>query len=382
MGFCTRTLSLALLASATLLPAAADSGRDYSGRWILDGGRSDLHALSIPAAQTLTVTQTPVAIQCEAAYSGGATRRWSYLLDGTETRVALDASTESSVVKWEGAALLVNTLVSGSRDYTVMDRWYLSEGAVLTITRQVALREGMLEGSLVYMRAAGSEHAANAEPVERTAPTTPARELIRQPSLPSTDALVVAHGTHIGLALRNALDTKHTQEGDHVYLETIAPIAVAGQVVIPRGSFVNGTVTQSKPAKGIKTKGEMYIRFDNLVLPNGVTRDFHSRLVSADSEARGKVDAKEGKITGERDSSGDVRTVAEGGAIGATVGAIAGSAAGHPLSGVGIGAAAGAGVALATIFHGKKPEAVIPRGTILEMVLDRDLTYSRTELPY
>ncbi len=375
-----RALALIVLASATLLAAAPDSGRDFSGHWFLDAGRSDLHALSIPAAQTLNVTETPIGIQCEAGYADGATRRWSYLLDGTETRISIDAATESSVVKWEGAALLVNTLVSGPRDYTVMDRWYLSDGgAVLTIARQVALREGMLEGTLVYTRVAGSEPTGGAEPVER-APAP--RELIRQPAAPSNDALVVTRGTHIGLALRNALDTKHTKEGDHVYLETIAPIAVAGQVVIPRGSYVNGTVTESKPAKGIKTKGEMYIRFDNLVLPNGVTRDFHSRLVSADSEARGTVDSKEGKVTGERDSSGDARTVAEGGGIGATVGAIAGSAAGHPLTGVGIGAAAGAGVALATIFHGKKPEAVLPRGTILEMVLDRDLSYRRNELPY
>jgi hypothetical protein len=52
------------------------------------------------------------------------------------------------------------------------------------------------------------------------------------------------------------------------------------------------------------------------------------------------------------------------------------------LGGVGIGAATGAAVGLAEIFHGKKPEAVLPRGTILEMVLDRDLTFNRNELPY
>jgi type IV secretion system protein VirB10 len=206
--------------------------------------------------------------------------------------------------------------------------------------------------------------------------------LVKQPPVPSATDFVVARGTHIGLSLTNALDTKHSHEGDHVYLQTIAPIAVSGQIVIPRGSYVNGTVTESKPAKGIKTKGEMYIRFDSLVLPNGVTRDFHSRLVSADATTRGTVDPKEGKVTGERDTSGDARTVATGGGIGAGVGAIAGSAAGHPLTGVGIGAAAGAGVALATIFHGKKPEAVLPRGTIVEMVLDRDLTYSRTEVTW
>lgn len=390
MAVPARSLVLALMSATTLLTASPDSGRDFSGRWFLDGRRSDLHALSIPAAQTLTVTQSAIAIQCDAGYADGGSRRWSYLLDGTETRVTADSSTESSIVKWEGAALLVNTLVSGSRDYTVMDRWLLSNGgAVLTITRQVALREGMLEGSLVYTRGAGPGAAAGPEPVERAAPVAPAmpaesappRDLIRQPA-PAAADLVVTRGTHIGLSLRNSLDTKHSKEGDHVYLETIAPITVAGKIVIPRGSYVNGTITESKPAKGIKGKGEMYIRFDNLVLPNGVTRDFRSRLVSADSEARGTVDAKEGKITGERDSSGDARTVAEGGGIGATVGAIAGSAAGHPLPGVGIGAAAGAGVALATIFHGKKPEAVLPRGTIVEMVLDRDLVYGRNELPY
>jgi hypothetical protein len=344
--------------------AGFGSAADFSGKWFLDAGRSDTHALFLPAAQTLTVTQRDLAIQCEGAYPDGSTRRWSYLLDGTEA--------EGSIVKWEGAALLVNTQVSGAREYTVMDRWVLtntplsSTGATLTITRQVVLKEGQLEGSLVYTKA-----PADAEP----------RELIKQPA-PSPSDLLVKRGTHIGLALRNALDTKHTQEGDHVYLESIAPIAVAGQIVIPRGSYVNGTVTESKPAKGIKTKGEMYIRFDSLVLPNGVTRDFHSRLVSADAEARGTVDAKEGKVTGERDGSGDARTVAMGGGMGAGIGAIAGSAAGHPLPGVGIGAAAGAGVALATIFHGKRPEAVLPRGTIVEMVLDRDLTYSRNELPY
>ncbi len=371
-----------------LLPLAAfDDGRDFSGKWFLDARRANANGLSVLTPQTLTVTQHDPAIQCAATYADGANLRWSYLLDGTETRLSVNGATQSSVVKWEGAALLVNTLVSGARDYTLMDRWQLSEGgAVLTITRQIVDRNGQTEAALVYTKdnpEARVDVAALPEPVPAQPVTqparAPARALIRQPAAPASSDFVVTQGTHIGLTLRNALDTKHTSEGTHVYLETIAPIAVAGRVVIPRGSYVNGTVTESKPAKGIKTKGEMYIRFDSIVLPNGVSRDFHSRLVSADA---GHVDTDEGKVVGERDSSGDARTVATGGGIGAGVGAIAGSAAGHPLTGVGIGAAAGAGVALATIFHGKKPEAVLPRGTILEMVLDRNLTFTPNELSY
>src|SRR5262249_47180782 len=160
----------------TALPLLADSGRDFSGKWFLDAQRSDLHALSIPAARILTVTQQPLAIQCEAAYADNSIRRWSYLLDGTETRATAGDLTESNIVKWEGAALLVNTQVTGNRDYTLMDRWYLSDGgATLTITRQVVLREGQLEGSLVYSKSAAP--ALNPEPVARAAEPEPPRDL-------------------------------------------------------------------------------------------------------------------------------------------------------------------------------------------------------------
>jgi type IV secretion system protein VirB10 len=124
----------------------------------------------------------------------------------------------------------------------------------------------------------------------------------------------------------------------------------------------------------------MFIRFDTLVLPNGVSRDFRARLTSADSTARGRVDPKEGKVTGERDTSSDARTVALGTGIGASVGGIAGSAAGHGLGGAGIGAAAGAAAGLASVFHSKRPDAVLPQGTTVEMVLDRDLQFSAADL--
>jgi type IV secretion system protein VirB10 len=378
-------VTLAILSSAVIAPLCAIvPERDFSGKWFLDAAGSNALALPAPPEQTLAVTQQDVAIRCTATAADGAAVQWSYLLDGTESRLRIGDETRSSVAKWEGAALLINTQVSASPDYTVMDRWKLSpDRSVLTITRQVVRRSGEVEGVLVYTK---DPEPRVTESPDRAAGPTPAPvqpsqpALVKQPANPAPGELTVAAGVRIALALRNGLDTKHTHEGDRVYLETIAPIAVDGRIVIPRGSFVNGTVTESKPAHGVKGKGEIYIRFDSLLLPNGVSRDFHSRLVSADSTARGEVDSKEGKVTGERDGSGDARTVAIGTGVGASVGAIAGSAAGHPLGGVGIGAAAGAAVALATILHGKRPEAVLPRGTIVEMILDRDLRFSPNEL--
>jgi type IV secretion system protein VirB10 len=274
-----------------------------------------------------------------------------------------------------------------------MDRWKLSlDRSTLTITRQVVDRSGTSEEVLVYHR----EGELSLRPAPATAISTPEsaapkpfstpealEAALAGPAVTPVDADLIVHaGTHIGLSLRNPVDTKHSHEGDHIYLQTIAPIAVDNRIVIPQGSFVNGTITQSKSAHGVKGKGELYIRFDSLTLPNGVTRDFRSRLASADSTARGQVDKKEGKITGERDSTGDAQTVALGTGIGASVGGIAGAAAGHTLGGVGIGAAAGAAAGLGSVFHSKRPDAVLSPGTTLEMVLDRDLQFKSSELPF
>jgi type IV secretion system protein VirB10 len=167
--------------------------------------------------------------------------------------------------------------------------------------------------------------------------------------------------------LLNALNTKKSQQGDHVYLHTSVPVAANNRVVIPRGSDVAGTIIATKPAKS-SGKGELYIRFDSITLPNGVTRDLRSRPDGA----------KEGKVgtTGDGD---DVRRGVEGGAIGAGIGGLAGAAAGHPITGLGIGAAAGVAAGLAGVFH-KKPEPILPAGTTMELVLDRDLTFTLDEI--
>ncbi len=193
--------------------------------------------------------------------------------------------------------------------------------------------------------------------------------------------ITVPAGTRIPLTLQTAVDSKRSHEGDRVYLQTSFPVTIDGRVVIPRGSYVNGTVTKSKPAKGVSGKGQLFIRFDSLTLPNGITRDFRARLDSVDS-GQGRVDRKEGTITGERDKSGSAKTTAEGAGIGATVGGIAGAAAGHAGAGLGIGAAAGAAAGLATVFTKHRPDASLPAGATVEMVLDRDLHYSASELKF
>jgi type IV secretion system protein VirB10 len=198
----------------------------------------------------------------------------------------------------------------------------------------------------------------------------------RAPRAAQADVTVPA-GTRIALALRNEVDTKHSREGDRIYLETIYPVAAGGRIVVPAGSFVNGTVTISRPAGKAKGKGELFIRFDSLTLPNGATREFRSRLGSAEGKT---VDREEGKVSGERDTGHDVGRVATTTGVGASIGGIAGAASGHAIQGVGIGAAIGAAVGLASILGKRGPEATLRRGTTLEMILDRDISFTPAEL--
>jgi type IV secretion system protein VirB10 len=132
----------------------------------------------------------------------------------------------------------------------------------------------------------------------------------------------------------------------------------------------------------VKGRGAIFIRFDSMILPNGVTRDFRARVGGLDGRSSEDLDRKEGKITSEGNKAGDTRTVGEAAAGGATVGAIAGSAAGSPGMGVGIGAAAGAAAGLAGVLLSRGPDAVLARGTQLDMVLDRDLTFNASEINF
>jgi type IV secretion system protein VirB10 len=370
--FFLTTLLIGLFVTWAFQPLrAADSDRDFSGKWRLDTGASDISSLG-QVETNLTVSQGGGGIHC----STGADE-WSYALDGTETRKQIGGESRSSVTKWEGSALLVNTQVTGPGHYTVMDRWKISRSQnTLTITRQVVRANGESEGTLVFRREGAPVAAPQSSPATAPAGEAPAAAGWRQaepgsgtgqPALASRPApgappdITVPTGTRVLLSLINEVNTKHAHEGDHVYLRTASPVAVSGRVVIPRGSDVEGVITKSKAAGKVVGKGELYIRFDSLILPNGISRDFRAR-----------PPGEEGKVEG-HGKSADGRTVIEGAGAGGAIGAMT-----HGLGGAAIG---GVGGALAGVLLSRNQNVVLPAGTHLEMVLDRDLVFHPDELP-
>src|SRR5581483_7169387 len=202
----------------------------------------------------------------------------------------------------------------------------------------------------------------------------------RKAEQPGRGEFVIQPGTKVPLSLINSVSTKHSAEGDRVYLQTVFPILTSGRIVIPPGSFVAGTLTRVKRPGRVKGRGELYLRFDSLTLPNGVTRDFRARVGGLDGRGNEELDRSEGKIRSEGNKGGDAATIGETTAAGASVGVIAGGAAGRYGLGAGIGSAAGATAGLMSVLLTGGPDAFLAKGSTIEMVLDRPLSFSESDL--
>lgn len=210
-----------------------------------------------------------------------------------------------------------------------------------------------------------------------TAPPPAASKVTEAPPV-ERHQLIVPTGTRIPLSMVNFVSSRNARGGDPVYLETMFPITVGNHVVIPVGAYVRGTITEVKRSGRVKGRAEMYIRFDSLTLPNGVTRDFNATVSQADARVPGTL--REGKIEAEGTKGRDVATIAGTTAAGTSVGAIAGGTSGHGGVGTAIGAGAGAIAGLIVALSTRGHEIDLYRGTEVDMTLDRNLVFEDSDL--
>jgi type IV secretory pathway VirB10-like protein len=197
----------------------------------------------------------------------------------------------------------------------------------------------------------------------------PAAQLASSPAPnPSAERLVVPSGTRLPLILHSAITTRNAHAGDPVYLETVFPVVINEKILIPAGSYVQGEIQEAKRPGKVKGRGEVRIRLNTIILPNGYTVSFNAIPSNAGTGGNESTD-NEGKIKGDSDKATDIGTVVKSTGLGAGIGAIAGQSG----KGAGIGAGAGAAVGLATVLLTRGPELELPRGTTLDGVLDRPL---------
>jgi hypothetical protein len=188
--------------------------------------------------------------------------------------------------------------------------------------------------------------------------------------------ITLPSGTRVAVMLENGISTRSAKPGDSVYLRTSFPITQNNQIVVPVGSYLRGELLDSKRPGRIKGRGEFRIRLNTLIFPNGYTVNMNAAPRSADSGGKETMDS-EGKVIGPSGKGKDVGTIATTTVAGAGIGAIADGA-----KGAGIGAGIGGAAGLAATLLTRGPEAQLPRGSTLDIVLEHDLQLDAAQINY
>jgi hypothetical protein len=206
-------------------------------------------------------------------------------------------------------------------------------------------------------------------------PVAPAQPAAQQPSAAS-QLIKIPAGTHVAVVLENGISTGSAKVGDSLYFHTSFPVTQNDHIIIPVGSYLRGELIESKRPGKVKGRGEFRMRLDTLIFPNGYTVDLNATPRSADTGGKETMDS-EGKVTSAGGKGQDVKTAAETTATGAGIGAIA-----DGTKGLGIGAGIGAAAGLGAILLTRGPEAQLPRGSALDVVLEHELTLDRSQIHY
>lgn len=212
---------------------------------------------------------------------------------------------------------------------------------------------------------AGTSAAPATQPNEATSPSTtpapaPMPEQAKQeapPPPPPPPPLVVPAGTSLLVRLGSTLDTKTVQTGQPFEGTLARSVAVGGEVAIPAGAGVSGSVVDAKSPGRFKGEGILSITLNSINI-GGVPREIATSTFSQGVKGKGKRTAV---------------AVGGGTGAGALIGGLAGGGKGALIGGL---VGAGAGTAGAA-FTGNK-EVQIPAETVVTFRLSNSITVPHT----
>jgi len=206
-------------------------------------------------------------------------------------------------------------------------------------------------------------------------PVSTEQSVSADPPSPPASAMVVPAGTKIPLTLKQGITTKNARIGDPVYAQTSFPIVQNDVIVIPAGTYVQGTVRNVLRPGRVKGRAELQMSFTSMIFPNGYTIMLPGAVDAMPGSQNTDVKGKEGTIQQAGSKGKDAETIARATMPGAGIGAIAGGG-----KGAAIGGAAGSAVGLATVLLTRGPDIQLDAGSSVEMILERNIELSRVKL--
>lgn len=179
---------------------------------------------------------------------------------------------------------------------------------------------------------------------------------------------IVPSGTKVPVRLQTAISTKNARVGDPVYAQTVFPVAIDNKMMIPSGTYVQGTISKITRPGRVKGRAEVLFHFTTLVFPSGYTVSLPGSVDNVDSDTERPKDS-EGTIQQRGEKGKDIGTIASTGATGAVIGGAV-----HGGKGAGIGAGIGGATGLAIAMLSRGSDIQLPAGTNIEMVINRELS--------
>ena len=177
----------------------------------------------------------------------------------------------------------------------------------------------------------------------------------------------VQNGTHFLVRLDQEMNTGKDKVNKKFEVKTLEPLETLNRSVLPAGAKILGHISRIEPG-GLTGHARVWLTFDDIETSRG-TLPIVAEVSSVPGEFSVRAgESKEGEIEAR---TGKGNQVLEATAAGAAMGSAAGAAA-HNGKAAAMGTAAGGAAAfLATSGIGQ--EIDLPKGTKLELVLDRPL---------
>ena len=215
--------------------------------------------------------------------------------------------------------------------------------------------------------AGGQMAPGQQQPAQQMAPgqnqqmaQAPQQQMAPPPAPEPPPPLVVPTGTHIVVRMGSTLDTKTTHDGDTFTGSLAHAVAVHGEIAIPAGAGITGTVVESKSPGKFKGEGVLTIAL-TAVNVGGTPESIQTSSYTVNVKGKGKRTAV---------------AVGGGTGAGALIGGIAGGGKGALIGGL---VGAGAGTAGAA-FTGNK-DLQIPAEQVITFKLATPITVQRRGNP-
>lgn len=176
----------------------------------------------------------------------------------------------------------------------------------------------------------------------------------------------IAAGTKFNVYLQNAINTASALKGDEVIAVVSDPYVYNGQVIIPQGSLVYGTLSKARNATYGSRNGRIVINFNKIVTPENQVYDISAEEIDFTVSNDGKIGTAAKNV---------VTHAAVGALVGMLFALLTDSSVGR---GAAIGAGVGGGGSLVYSAAEKGVDAEIPSFTELEITLTKPFNVSIT----